>query len=120
MREGTFCEWCFSDCLYPVFYVRHKTCYILLYLSAVTIFKQTVITFRIATVLMISKYLQNYYTTFLHFQISMSMLQLEFAPQGGMSWSNPIDKRLCVPVKSKYHLHIFYMPYNNLDSVTYV
>jgi len=41
--------------------------------------------------------------SFLRSQVSMSMLQLEFAPHGGMKWSNPINKRLCVPLKSMYH-----------------
>ena len=41
------------------------------------------------------------------FQVSLSMLQLEFAPHGGHKWSNPVNKRLCVPVKSMYHLRVF-------------
>jgi len=36
----------------------------------------------------------------------VSLFQLEFAPYGAVRWSNPIDKRLCVPVKSKYRLHV--------------
>jgi len=35
------------------------------------------------------------------------MLQLEFAPHGGLKWASPIDKRLCVPVTCTYHLHAF-------------